>query len=239
MYKETSTRSIVKALSWRGLGTIATSVIVWIFTRRLDVAVAVGGLEGLFKICMFYLHERLWDRVRIGRHQIEPVVVWLTGLSGSGKSTLAQSVSAALAQRGLRVETLDGDKIRTIFPNTGFTRQDRDAHIKRVGFLASRLEQHGVFVVCSLVSPYHESRDFVRKLCKNFVEVHVATPIEECERRDTKGLYARARRGEIKNFTGIDDPYEAPIRPEVVIDTREVGVEQATGRVLEHLKRYI
>ena len=98
----------------------------------------------------------------------------------------------------------------TVFPTTG-SRAERDAHVRRVGFLASRLEHHGVYVVASLVSPYRESRDFVRRLCRNFIEVHVATPLEECERRDVKGLYAKARRGEIANFTGIDDPYEPPV----------------------------
>jgi adenylylsulfate kinase len=168
---------------------------------------------------------------------LRPAVVWLTGLSGSGKSTIADRVAEALAAQGLPVERLDGDQIRDLFPGTGFTRADRDAHVKRVGYLASRLEHHGVFVVTSLVSPYAESRDFVRKLCRRFIEVHVATPLDECERRDVKGLYARARRGEVRNFTGIHDPYEPPERPELVIDTRHVSVEAAVERVLARLAR--
>jgi adenylylsulfate kinase len=165
------------------------------------------------------------------------VVLWFTGLSGSGKSTIAQWVTGALRERGLRVEQLDGDSIRGIFPNTGFTREERDAHIRRVGFLASKLEQHGVFVVASFVSPYEESRQFVRGLCTSFVEVHVATPLDVCEARDVKGLYARARRGEINNFTGIDDPYEPPARPEVVVDTVGLTVEQAGRHVFDELRR--
>jgi adenylylsulfate kinase len=164
------------------------------------------------------------------------VVIWFTGLSGSGKSTVANQVAGMLRAEGRRIEMLDGDAIRAVFPMTGFTRSERDAHVKRVGYLASRLEFHGVTVVASLVSPYRESRDFVRGLCQDFVEVHVSTPIEECERRDVKGLYAKARRGEISSFTGIDDPYEAPATPELVLDTSRMSVDEASARVLETIR---
>ncbi|HXE57645.1 MAG TPA: 3'(2'),5'-bisphosphate nucleotidase CysQ [Gemmatimonadales bacterium] len=159
-------------------------------------------------------------------------VLWFTGLSGSGKSTIATRVVERLRARGVPVEYLDGDAIREVFPGTGFSRAERDAHIRRVGYLASRLEAHGVVVVASLVSPYRESRDFVRRLCRRFVEIFVDTPLEECERRDVKGLYARARRGEIRQFTGIDDPYEPPPAPELRIDTTATGVAEAVERVL-------
>lgn len=164
------------------------------------------------------------------------IVLWFTGLSGSGKSTIAARVVDELKRQGKAVEYLDGDNIRDIFPATGFTRPERDCHIRRVGFVASRLEAHGVIAVTSLVSPYRESRDFVRGLSRNFLEIYVSTPYEECEKRDIKGLYAKARRGEIKNFTGLDDPYEAPARAELVIDTRSVPVEDAVQRVLSLLE---
>lgn len=164
-----------------------------------------------------------------------PAVVWLTGLSGSGKSTIGRALAARLVESGARVEYLDGDTIRDVFPNTGFTRADREAHVMRVGFLASRLEHHGVLVICALISPYAASRDEVRGRCHRFIEVHVATPLDECERRDAKGLYARARRGEITQFTGLDDPYEPPARPEVTIDTRAVSVDEAVAHILEAL----
>jgi adenylylsulfate kinase len=137
----------------------------------------------------------------------------------------------------MRIERLDGDTVRDIFPQTGFTREARDAHIKRIGYLASRLEKHGVSVVASFVSPYEESRQFVRKLCRNFVEVYVSTPVEACERRDVKGLYAKARRGEIQNFTGVNDPYEAPSNPDLVVDTDGISVEEAGRQVLDMLER--
>src|SRR6266550_4396718 len=150
---------------------------------------------------------------------IRPAVLWFTGLPGSGKSTIASWVADHLRAQGVRVERLDGDTIRRIFPDTGFTRLEREEHIRRAGYLASRLEHHGIFVIATFVSPYEASRQFVRRMCANFVEIHVATPLEVCEQRDKKGLYAKARRGEIKNFTGIDDPYEPPSNPELTIDT--------------------
>ena len=160
-------------------------------------------------------------------------VLWFTGLSGSGKSTIAVRVHEELVRRGVDVEYIDGDALREVFPNTGFTQADREEHLRRTGYMASRLAAHGVTVVASFVSPYRESREFIRKHCRKFVEIYVATPLDECERRDVKGLYARARRGEIKNFTGIDDPYETPEHPELTLDTRALSVEECVARVLE------
>jgi adenylylsulfate kinase len=159
-------------------------------------------------------------------------VLWFTGLSGSGKSTIAVRVHEALAGRGTEVEYIDGDALREVFPTTGFTREEREEHLRRTGYMASRLAAHGVTVVASFVSPYRASREFIRRLCPGFVEIYVATPLDECERRDVKGLYARARRGEIHNFTGIDDPYESPEHPELTLDTRELSVDQCVDAVL-------
>ncbi len=164
-------------------------------------------------------------------------VIWFTGLSGAGKSTVAQQVAQRLSASGERTELLDGDVVRTHFPGTGFDRDAREAHIRRVGFLASRLEAHGVVTVVALISPYAESRAFVRGLCEHFIEVHVATPLAVCEGRDVKGLYARARLGTLTDFTGIDAPYEAPLQPEVSIDTSEMTVEEAADLVLLALDR--
>jgi adenylylsulfate kinase len=204
----------------------------------LVVSLAVGGIEFLSKVGLFWLHERAWDRLKFGKQEIQPAVLWFTGLSGSGKSTIAGKVYDDLRRRGYRVERLDGDSIREIFPETGFTRPERDRHLRRVGYLAGKLESNGVIVVASFVSPYADTRDFVRSLCRSFLEIYISTPIEECERRDVKGLYARARRGEIKNFTGIDDPYEPPARPELAIDTRITPADQAASIVVrEYMKR--
>jgi adenylylsulfate kinase len=159
-------------------------------------------------------------------------VLWFTGLSGSGKSTIATRLHQELLRRGMDVEYIDGDALREVFPNTGFTRAEREEHLRRTGYMASRLAAHGVAVVASFVSPYRESREFIRRLCPNFGEIYIATPLEECERRDVKGLYARARRGELRNFTGIDDPYEPPDSPELTLDTRNATVEECVNQVL-------
>ena len=165
----------------------------------------------------------------------EPAVIWLTGLSGAGKTTIGRIVAARLAHLGAAVELLDGDEIRAVFPHAGFSRADRDAHVRRVGHAASLLEKHGVTSVVALVSPYRESRDFVRGLCRRFIEVHVSTPVDECERRDIKGLYRRARAGEVSQFTGVSDPYEPPSAPELTLDTRALAPEHAADRVMECL----
>ena len=166
-----------------------------------------------------------------------PAVIWFTGLSGSGKSTVADWVAEELKRRGVPVERLDGDAVRQRFPATGFGRKERDDHIRRIGHLASTLESKGIFVIASFVSPYAEGRASVRDATRSFIEVYVATPLAECERRDAKGLYAKARRGEIANFTGIHDPYEPPPAPEVTIDTSRESIEESGRKVLAALER--
>ncbi len=172
----------------------------------------------------------LWKKKRT------PAVIWFTGLSGAGKSTIGEQMAKELKARGIDFEWLDGDSIRDIFPGTGFSKEERIKHIARVGHLASVLERHGVFVLATFVSPYEASRDFVRSICKNYVEVYVSTDLAECERRDVKGLYKKARKGEIQNFTGISDPYEVPTRPDLVINTQEVPVARAVRMILDRLK---
>ena len=166
-------------------------------------------------------------------------VLWFTGLSGAGKSTLAEKVYKHLTKTGRKVERLDGDTLRAVFPSTGFSRKDRDEHIHRVGYLASRLEHHGIIVVASFISPYREARLFVRKLCKKFIEVHVKASLETCKKRDVKGLYKKAIDGKISSFTGIDDPYEEPENPEIVIDTDTLTIEQSEQVIMDYLTPYL
>jgi sulfate adenylyltransferase len=169
----------------------------------------------------------------------KPFVVWFTGLSGAGKSTLSHLVAAELEARGLLVELLDGDAVRRhLSSELGFSKEHRDLNIERIGWVASRLVRAGAVVVVAAISPYREARARARALVEEhgaFVEVHVATPLEACMSRDTKGLYARALAGEVSNFTGVDDPYEEPEAPEVRIDTtessREASVELVFGRL--------
>lgn len=163
-------------------------------------------------------------------------VVWLTGLSGAGKSTIGQAVAERLAGMGVDVESLDGDAVREhLSKGLGFTREDRDTNIRRIGFVAGLLARHGVAVVVSAISPYRSTRDEVRGQIGRFVEVHVTCDMDELVRRDTKGLYARALRGEVPHFTGVSDPYEAPESPEVRVFTDLESLQESVDRVLEAL----
>jgi sulfate adenylyltransferase len=161
--------------------------------------------------------------------------VWFTGLSGAGKSTTAEIVVSRLLEHGRQVTLLDGDVVRThLSKGLGFSKEDRDANILRIGFVAAEIVRHGGAVVCAAVSPYRSTRDAVREMAgpANFIEVFVATPLDVCEARDTKGMYAQARRGAIKNFTGINDPYEPPPSPEVTLETTGVSAEENAGRIV-------
>lgn len=166
------------------------------------------------------------------------VCVWFTGLSGAGKSTTAGALTALLQGRGSRVALLDGDAVRARAPDLGFSREDRDANVLRIGLAASQAVKAGVVAVCAAISPYTSTRDAVRNMIgpDRFVEVYVNTPIGICEERDPKGLYAMARRGELKNFTGIDDPYEAPAAPAVELETVHRSAEDNAQAVLAELQ---
>jgi len=236
MYRETHTRSMVKTISWRVIATVTTSLIVWALTKRLEFALLVGGLDTSLKLVFYFLHERAWDKSNFGRKPIEPAVIWFTGLTKSGKTAISRQVATDLAGKGVKVEYLNGETLRDLFPETGFSRHDREEHIKRVGYLASRLEKNGVFVIASFVSPYADARAFVRQQAGTFVLVHVATPLAECERRDEKGFYAAARRGELQHVAGLDEPYEAPTDADLVIDIRETSPAEASALVLARLK---
>src|SRR6476659_6496910 len=166
-------------------------------------------------------------------------VLWFTGLSGAGKTTIANIVEPDLERRGFVVDHLDGDIIRThLSKGLGFSKEDRDANIARIGWVASRLARAGAVVIVSAISPYEEMRRHARGLVEQhapFVEIHVATPLEECARRDPKGLYAAAFAGEIADFTGVSAPYEEPENPEIRIDTTGVSPSESAQIVLDRL----
>jgi adenylylsulfate kinase len=167
--------------------------------------------------------------------------LWFTGLSGSGKSTIANIVGPELEERGRKVEYLDGDVVRThLSKGLGFSKEDRDTNIERIGWVASRLTRHGAAVIVSAISPYKATRRKARELVEEFgpfVEVYVEASVEECARRDVKGLYVKAFAGEIKEFTGVSDPYEPPTKPELVIHTEEEAPEESADRVLDKLEQ--
>src|SRR5712692_8027510 len=166
--------------------------------------------------------------------------LWFTGLSGSGKTTIAHLVGPELERRGHIVEYLDGDTVRThLSKGLGFSKEDRDTHIERVGWVASRLTRQGAAVIAAAISPYEETRRTARELVEQFgpfVEVFVQASVEECARRDVKGLYQKAFAGEIKGFTGVDDPYEEPSNPELAIDTEAHEPEEAAALIVAKLE---
>ncbi|WP_088894291.1 adenylyl-sulfate kinase [Leptolyngbya ohadii] len=177
------------------------------------------------------------------------LTVWFTGLSGAGKTTICQAVENELRAQGYKLEVLDGDVVReNLTKGLGFSKADRDENIRRIGFVANLLTRNGVIVLVSAISPYREIRDEVRQTISasrnseghgNFMEVYVSAPLEVCEQRDVKGLYKRARAGEIKNFTGIDDPYEPPISPEVNCQTHLEMLEESVNKVMAQIKAYL
>lgn len=164
-------------------------------------------------------------------------VLWFTGLSGSGKSTLANKVYKELKINGTKIEKLDGDVVReNLTKDLGFSPEDRDENIRRIGFVSNLLSKNGIVVLASFISPYARQREGLRENVENYIEVFVNAPLEVCEKRDVKGLYKKARAGKIPLFTGISDPYEAPIDPDVEIRTDELGVDECVGQIINYLK---
>ena len=164
-------------------------------------------------------------------------ILWFTGLSGSGKTSISRALEPELKARGCKVEILDGDVIRTnLSKGLGFSKEDRDTNILRIGFVANLLSRNGVVAITAAISPYRAIRDEVRALESNFVEIYVKATLEVCESRDVKGLYAQARAGKIKGFTGIDDPYEEPLNPEIVCDTDRENLADSVKTVLSKLE---
>ena len=162
--------------------------------------------------------------------------IWFTGLSGSGKSTLAEIIAQRLRTQGEKVEVLDGDAVRThLSKGLGFSREDRDTNIKRIAFVCNLLTRNGVICISAAISPYREARAWAREEIGDFVEIYIKCPLEICRERDVKGLYKLVDEGKIKNFTGVDDPYEEPENPELVIETDKETIEESVARIFAKL----
>jgi adenylylsulfate kinase len=187
------------------------------------------------------MNEHIYAREHPDSERVRPggFTLWFTGLSGSGKTTIAHLVGPELDRRGLVVEYLDGDNVRThLSKELGFSKEDRDTHIERLGWVASRLTRQGGAVITAAISPYEATRQQAREMVDEvgtFVEVYVKASVEECARRDVKGLYEKAFKGEIKEFTGVNDPYEEPSSPELVIDTESLTPDESTHLILGKL----
>ncbi len=207
--------------------------------RRLagETACPTNGGAAVCEACPTGRPSAILGRLITTDSQFVGATVWFTGLSASGKTTISQVVADVLRARGYRVETLDGDVVRrNLTKGLGFSKEDRDENIRRIGFVAHLLTRNGVIAVVAAISPYREIRDEVRARIGRFVEVFVNAPVEVCEQRDPKGLYRKARAGEIKGFTGVDDPYEPPPRPEVECCTDRETVEESVAKVLRALE---
>ena len=165
------------------------------------------------------------------------VTIWLTGLPGSGKTTISRILEKELRSRGARVEVFDGDEVRkNLSSDLGFSKQDRELHARRVTYVSKLLSRNGVVAIVALISPYREFRERARNEIPNFVEVYVRASLETCSTRDPKGLYRRARAGEIKDLTGLQEPYEEPLRPEVLVDTERSSPQESTDVIISRLK---
>jgi adenylylsulfate kinase len=238
MYKDTNRRSIVKGVSWRFLATTTTIIIVYVFFGRLDLAIAAGMIETVAKVILYWGHERAWMNVKWGRKRIEPFNLWLTGLPLSGKTTIGDRVFEELEKMDIPIERLDSKDVRELIPDIGYTREDRNRHMHRIAHLIKTLQNNSISTVASFVSPYRESRKAVRNMVKNNIVVYVKASVETCKARDIKGKYEKAMRGELKNFTGVNDMYEEPRHAEIVIDTDTLSVEESVQIIVKYIKKH-
>lgn len=237
MHRERNIRSLVKGFSWRVVATATTILIVYLFFGRLDLAIAAGAIEWVAKIALYWAHERVWFKIRWGREKIEPFNLWFTGLPLSGKTTIANAVYEELEKFDIPIERIDSKDIRELIPNIGYTREDRNRHMYRIGHLIKTLQKNSISTVASFVSPYRESRKAIREMVKNNIVVYVKADIESCKARDYRGKYAKALKGELQNFTGINDIYEEPRHAEIVIDTDSIRIEEARDIIVKYIKK--
>lgn len=231
-------RHLSKAITWRIVAFIALAVLSFIVTGSLTFAASIALVDSIVKFLLYIVHEWGWSKTSFGRKMSKQkgCVIWLTGLSGSGKTTIADAVADKLRSKLIPVKRLDGDVARRTFScDLGFSKEDRDENNKRAAHVASYLSEEHV-VLASFISPYQEQRDYARAMCGEFREIFVRTPIHICEERDPKGLYKKARAGEIKSFTGIhiDAPYQFPVEPNLIIDT-----DKSIGECVDELISYM
>jgi len=237
MYKETNTRSIVKGISWRVIATTTTIAIVYFFFDRLDLAIAAGMIETVLKVGLYWGHERAWFKVSWGRKKIEPFNLWFTGISLSGKTTIGDLVYKELEKENIPLERIDAKDLRDLIPNIGFTREERNRHMHRVGHLIKTLQKNSISTVASFISPYRESRKAIRDMVKNNIVVYLKSDVDTCQKRDYKGVYEKALSGEYQNFSGVNEVYEEPQHAEIVIDTRETTVDESVKIIVKYIKK--
>lgn len=238
MYKETNIRSIVKGISWRFVATTTTIIIVYVFFGRLDLAIAAGLIETVLKVALYWGHEKIWQKIHWGKKRIEPFNLWFTGLPLSGKTTIADKVYEELERLHIPIERIDSKDIRDLIPDIGYTREDRNRHMYRIGNLVRTLQKNSISTVASFVSPYRESRKAIREMVTNNIVVYIKADVESCKARDYKGKYEKAIAGELPNFPGVNDVYEEPQHAEIIIDTDTVSPDEAADTIVKYVKKH-
>lgn len=226
--------TFLKSIVYRTFTFVLTFLIAFLFIGNIQKALTLGLFDTFFKIFSYYYFDMVWKKFTKNKYQT--CVIHLTGLSGSGKTTIANILHQKLKKKDIQSIVLDGDELRNVIKGTGFDKESRLKHIFSVGYIASLFEKQDIITITSLISPFEEARQQCRKMAKNFVEIYINTPIEECEKRDVKGLYKKARKGEIKDFTGIDSPYEPPTNPELIIITIDKKPEDCAEEILKYLR---
>lgn len=237
MTKDSKARTILKTITWRVTATLTTTLLVFIFTGHIRTAIEVGLMEMIAKLLFYYFHERLWDRIKFGKMEVPPLVLWISGIPKSGKTTLGDMIYKELLNDKFKIQRLDSHDVRPLFPETGFSREEVNNHIKRVGHLASMMEKNGIITIASFVSPFVESRNFVRELCGNYIEVYLKTTVEDIRNRDDFELYEAAEKGAVKNVPGMDVEYETSDKTEFVIDLSQKTLEQASKEIVKYLRK--
>jgi adenylylsulfate kinase len=237
MIIETKIRSFVKTLSWRVTATITTIIVALAITKRIDIALQIGLLEAFLKMFVYFIHERSWAKITFGIHEKKPLVLWFTGLSGCGKSQISQALYETFQQRRIRVEYFNGRKIREIFPEIGYSPENRKEHIKKIGSLIEILENNNTSVIGSFESPFEETRSYLRRNLINYIEIYVHASQDYCMSKDYRGLYRKAMSGELDNFVGVSIEYEEPKNPEIIIEAENQSVRESVKQILKYLEK--
>ncbi len=226
----------ISGILYRVHVVVIQSIFFWLLTGKWEWAIGISIVWNIINTFLYYNYHYWFAKLfRIGKDMDKGKIIWFTGLSGSGKSALVKR----LAKKMDNVIVLDGDTIRKIFPTTGFSQKERTAHIKRVGYTATLLAQNGLNVLCSLISPFEDSRNEIKRMYDDFILVYVKCPVEVCIQRDTKGLYKKAIAGEIKNFTGISQKYEEPQNPDIIVETNKLTKNESIYYLVKNLKKIL
>ena len=230
-------KTFIKSTTYRIYSSLVTFITSLILTGDIVLSASIGIVDSTFKIFTYYFFDVVW--LKFTKVKYRKTVIFLTGLSGAGKTTIAKLLFEKLQKLGEPAMILDGDEIREIFKTTGFDKKSRDEHVKNVGRTAAFLQRRGTIAIVSMIAPYSEVRKECRDMSTDFTEVYVNTSLTVCENRDVKGLYKKARAGEIKSFTGIHDdaPYEVPVNPDIILDTTVMTVDECVDTILTDLKR--